>query len=185
MNKSSFKIMVSAILWLVFSAAVVAEPESTPVAASEGKIEFKDLSGIYGLPKVEINLSKALIGMVGAFAQNEDPELGGILSKIDDITVRVYNVGTDTTVALKEIDTLTQMLQKDRWQPFVSVNEEKQKVRIFGKSTNGVMDGLVVMVVGAADGNAQPGENQAVFINIVGQIDPSQVAKVTRALNIQ
>lgn len=154
-------------------------------ASPAGKVEFKDLSDSYGMPKVEINLSKALIGMVGSFAGNDDPDLKDMLSKIEGITVRVYNVGADTTKAMAEVEKISKYLRKHKWEPFVSVNEEKEKVQIFGKVTDGIMDGLVVMVVEENDDPAQPAVNEAVFINIVGEIDPNKVGQVTRALNIQ
>jgi hypothetical protein len=40
------------------------------------------------------------------------------------------------------------------------------------------MDGLVVMVV------ENDSEGEAVFINIVGEIDPEQISRVTDSLNI-
>ena len=59
-------------------------------------------------------------------------------------------------------------------------NEENQKVRIFSKSTDQVIDGVVVMVVAPEkDGG------EAVFINIVGEIDPTNIAKVTNKINIE
>ena len=53
-------------------------------------------------------------------------------------------------------------------------------MRIFSKSTNDVIDGVVVMVVSPEE--EQGGE--AVFVNIVGEIDPNKIAKVTDSLDI-
>jgi len=148
-------------------------------ASPQGRVEFSDLSSSYGMPTVEINLSKALLGMVASFAQSENPELKNILSKIDEVSVRVYDVGDKPASAFTAVETMTKSLRAAQWQPFVSVNESGQKVRIFGKTTKDVMDGLVVMVVGAEDH-----EREAVFINIVGEIDPNEVSSVTGALNV-
>ncbi|MFT6045747.1 MAG: hypothetical protein ACI9WC_001448, partial [Arenicella sp.] len=54
-----------------------------------------------------------------------------------------------------------------------------QKVRIFSKSTNDVIEGIVVMVV-----SPEKEAGEAVFINIVGEIDPNKIAKITETLNI-
>ena len=43
------------------------------------------------------------------------------------------------------------------------------------------MDGLVVMVINNSESS---NEREAVFINIVGEIDPAQINKVTESLNI-
>lgn len=143
-----------------------------------GQIDFADLSKTYGEAKVEVNLSKALIGMVGAFSQKEDPEIAEILNKIESIKVRVYKLDGNPDLAFKTIADVTKSIRALNWEPIVSVNEENEKVRIFAKATDGVMDGLVVMAV---DKNG-PGE--AVFINIVGQIDPAKISKITKSLDI-
>ena len=43
------------------------------------------------------------------------------------------------------------------------------------------MDGLVVMVI---NNKSDKDGREAVFINIVGEIDPAQINKVTKSLNI-
>lgn len=150
---------------------------NTSNAQSAGLVTFDDLSKDYGEPKVEINLSKQLLGLIGAFAKNENPELSELASNIESITVRVYNITDDAQAALNLIDTTTKRLRKGNWQPIVSVNEEGEKVRIFSKSTGDVMDGMVVMVVDTSS-------KEAVFINVVGQIDPARIHDLTGALNL-
>lgn len=151
---------------------------STAWANPAGSIDFADLSAQYGEAKVEINLPKSLINMVGTLSQQEDPEIAEVLGGVDFIKVRVYQLNGEAEAALKTLDTVTSDIRKHNWQPIVSVNEEKEKVRIFSKMTEGVMDGLVVMVVD------QNGPGEAVFINIVGQIDPNKVGAIADSMNI-
>ncbi|MDO3384803.1 DUF4252 domain-containing protein [Gilvimarinus sp. SDUM040013] len=165
----------------LYSGAVLASALLVSVAAGAspaGSIDFADLSSAYGEAKVEINLPKSLINMVGTLSQQEDPEIANVLNGVDFIKVRVYQLNGEAEAALKTLDTVTSNIRKLDWQPIVSVNEEKEKVRIFSKMTENVMDGLVVMVV---DENG-PGE--AVFINIVGQIDPNKVGAIANSMNI-
>lgn len=56
-------------------------------------------------------------------------------------------------------------------------------MRIFSKTKNNIMDGLVVMVVGQEPKDGKP-KGEAVFINIVGQIDPARIGELTAALDI-
>ncbi len=161
------------------SFGIVALTLAAQVHAQEaGYIDFNDLSSTYGEAKVEINLSKALIGMVGAFSQEEDPEVAEMLEKIQSITVRVYNLEGKPSVAFSTITEVTKKIRALKWKPIVSVNQENEKVRIFTKTTNGIMDGLVVMAVD------EKGPGEAVFINIVGQIDPAKISKITKSLDI-
>ncbi len=146
-------------------------------ASPKGNFIFDDLSKDYGNPKVEINLSAALLGMVGTLAKVEEPEVGELLRKLEYIRVRVYNTGGDTQAAINSIAKHTQALRKDKWEVVVSVNEASDHVQIFSRSTDGLIDGLVLMAV-------SEGDTEAIFINIVGEIDPANIAKVTESFDI-
>ena len=150
-------------------------------ALAQGQIDFADLSTHYGDPKVEINLNSGLMKLVGSFANSEDPEVGDILSKLEFIKVRVYDLNGEATRASATIDQVSSELKADNWETLVTVNnnEENQKVRIFSKSSSDVIDGVVVMVV-----SPEKEGGEAVFINIVGEIDPEKIGDVAKTLNI-
>jgi len=153
----------------------------TSMASPVGQIDFADLSAHYGEPKVEINLGSALMSMVGVFAKSEDPELAEVLSKLEFIKVRVYSLNGKMDKANTTIDKISKKLRTDNWDTLVTVNnqEENQKVRIFSKMTNDIIDGIVVMVV-----SPEKSGGEAVFINIVGEIDPAKISKVTKTLDV-
>ncbi len=148
------------------------------LASPAGHIDFEDLSKYYGEPKVEVNLNSTLIGMVSSLSKREDPEVSELLSKLEFVKVRVYKLQGDVSKALVSVEDLSKQIRNDKWQPIVSVNDERQKVRVFSRMTDDKIDGLVVMVVEPKEGG------EAVFINVVGEIDPSQISKVTESLNI-
>ena len=150
-------------------------------AAEQGQIDFADLSTHYGEPKVEINLSAGLMKLIGSFANSEDPEVADILSKLESIKVRVYNLNGEVEKANSTIDQVSRELKADKWETLVTVNnnEDNQKVRIFSKSSSDVIDGVVVMVV-----SPEKEGGEAVFINIVGEIDPEKIGDVAKTLNI-
>lgn len=166
------------ILLLSFLALLISAPA---FALAKGQIDFADLSSHYGEPKVEINLSSSLMKMIGSFADAEDPEVGNILANLESIKVRVYNLNGKLEKANSTVDRVSGQLRSDNWETLVTVNdnEENQKVRIFSKSTENVIDGVVVMVV-----SPEKEGGEAVFINIVGEIDPEQISKVTETLDI-
>jgi len=147
-------------------------------ASPAGEVDFGDLSSAYGEAKVEINLNKNLLSMAGVFAAKDDPDSAEMLKNIDKITVRVYPTKGKPQPAMKVIDEVTKSIRKAHWDPIVSVNDNGQKVRIFAKTTDNKMDGMVVMVV---DNN---NEGEAVFINIVGQIDPQKLSELTQKFNV-
>jgi hypothetical protein len=154
------------------------ESSSSDHQRLRGEINLADLSATYGEAKVEINLPKAMIQMVSAFAKRDDPEVASLLATIDLVKVLVYDMKGKPERAVEAIDTLSALIRKDHWMPLVSVNDKDQRVRMMSRMTDTNMDGLVVMVI---DNDS----SEAVFINIVGQIDPEKVSKVTESLNIQ
>ena len=171
--KNLKQILSISILSLVIASSAYASPV--------GQINFADLSSFYGEPKVEINLSAGLMKMVGSFARSEDPEVAEILSNLEFIKVRVYNLNGKVKKASTTLDSVSKELRAKNWETLVTVNdnENNQKVRIFSKSTNNVIDGIVVMVV-----SPEKEAGEAVFINIVGQINPDKIAKITDNLDI-
>lgn len=152
-------------------------------AIKQGQIDFSDLTNHYGTPKVEINLNTNLMKMIGGFADTADePEMANILANLESIKVRVYDLNGKTKKASSTINRVSKDLKRNNWETLVTVNnnEDNQKVRVFSKSTKKVIDGVVVMVV-----SPEKDGGEAVFINIIGEIDPDNIAKVTESLDIQ
>ena len=143
-----------------------------------GYVEFGELSAVYGEPKVQINIGEKLLHFVGKMDQGKDQEAAEIFSKLKAVRVEVYRMNNNTAPAITLIDKVTAELQSRAWEPVVIVTEGKDRVRIFVQLNNDVIDGLVLMAVGNNN------TDEVVFINIIGEIDPSKVAKVTRALDI-
>ena len=68
------------------------------------------------------------------------------------------------------------MLLDQDWEPIVQVKKTDEEVQIFMKLDGEAVQGLVVMAV---DGD------EAVFINIIGMIDPSQLSEVMDQFDVK
>lgn len=158
------------------------QTQAADVSSERGYIDFGNLKSVYGQPKVEINLGKAMLGFVGAAAEAEDPEVAELIKNLKSVRVLVYDILHDASEALKTVDRVTEDIQKDGWETVVSVNEEKEKVRVYMKMSDTLIDGLVVMAVD--ENSSGQDKSEAVFINIIGQLDPQQIGRVTQRLNI-
>jgi len=167
------KVLTGFILSVLYMSPY-AQPSDTK--GMEGYVEFSDLSSVYGEPKVQINIGEKLLHFVGSMDQDKDKEAAELFNKLKAVRVEVYNINQNTGPAMALIDKVTAELRSRSWEPVVVVTDDKNRVRIFVKLNDKVIDGLVLMAVGDKD--------EAVFINIIGEIDPSQVAKVTKALNV-
>lgn len=134
-----------------------------------GYVDFGGLNSIYGEPKVNISIGGALLNFVGAMAKNEDPQAAAIFSKLKGVRVRVYATDGDAAAAMDQVGSVKQSLTDSQWSPVVQVNEEGEQVQIFMKLNGEVMDGLTLMAVD---------NEEAVFINVIGQIDPNELAEL-------
>jgi hypothetical protein len=148
-----------------------------PVMAQEdalkdlpGFVDFGEMNSIYGEPKVNISIGGALLGFVGAMAKNEDPEAAAIFNKLKGVRVSVYNTeGAGAGAALDQVSRVKSSLQSLNWEPIVQVNDDGEQVQIFMKINGDKMDGLTLMAVD---------DEEAVFINVIGQLDPNELAQV-------
>ena len=66
-------------------------------------------------------------------------------------------------------------LQSDDWEPVVQVNDGGEHVQIFLKINGDVIDGLVLMAVDS---------EEAVFINVLGSLDPMQLSQVMENFDV-
>jgi hypothetical protein len=171
MRKLFLFIFLSASLFI--SDAIYADD----ITQKRGYVEFTNLEAEYGEPKVLVNLNKTMLGFVSKLNVS-DPETNELIKNLEGVRVHVYDIGSNEKPALDLLAKVSKDIQAKNWLPIVSVNEDDEKVRIFTKITDDVMDGLVVMVV------ENDSEGEAVFINIVGEIDPEQISRVTDSLNI-
>lgn len=143
--------------------------------ALPGYVSFGDLDSIYGEAKVNISIGGALLGFVGAMAKNEDPAVAAIFSKLKGVRVSVYSTEGKAEAALGQVDRVKKSLSSSNWEPIVQVNDDGERVQIFMKINGDKMDGLVLMAVD---------DEEAVFINVIGQLDPQELSQVMNKFDV-
>ena len=174
------KLFLSAVIFLSSSLFITGFAFASDIAKERGYVDFTNLDSVYGEPKVMVNLNKTMLGFISKINMS-DPDAAELISKLKAVRVQIYNMTSDDKPALDLIAKVSKDIQTKNWLPIVSVNEDDEKVRVFTKITDDIMDGLVVMVI---NNKKEKEEREAVFINIVGEIDPAQINKVTESLNI-
>jgi hypothetical protein len=142
-----------------------------------GYVDFAPMLGDME-PTVEVYLKGSLLVLAREAAKGEDPELGELLSKIDYVHVQVFPAKDFSSKELKEkTGQLAKQLDKKGWELTVRVREDEEQVHVYllpGKKDD--IAGLVVMVVEEDD--------EAVFVNIVGNINPTEIGRIGRTLHI-
>lgn len=139
-----------------------------------GYVDFGELASEYGEPKVMINLGGSILKFVGGMTQ-DDPEVGPLLQQLKGVRINVYSVDGNPSAAVKKLTEVKSSLAGDNWEPIVQVNDEGERAQIFIKLNGETMEGLAVMAVD---------DEEAVFINIIGQLDPAKLSQVMENFDV-
>ena len=155
---------------------------SLPVIAQEdelkdlpGYVDFGDLSAAYGEPKITINLGGTMLNFVSMMSSSESPETSELISKLKGIRVQMYATDENAEAARNQFGKVKGNLKSSGWEPIVQVNEDDEQVLIYMKMDGNNMEGLTVMVVD---------EEEAVFVNVIGQLNPAALGKVMKHLEV-
>jgi hypothetical protein len=128
---------------------------------------------------VEVNLGSSLLSLAATFVQEEEPGVAQLLNGLQLVRVNVIGVNGDNRAELeKRTQKLRQELENKGWDRVVAAQKQDQDVGIYVKTQGKeIVQGLVVTVM--------EGNHQAVFVNIVGNIKPEQLALLGERLHIE
>lgn len=143
-----------------------------------GYVDFGDLNSMtQSDPEVEISLGNALIRFLCAAVREEDEELADTLCKLRSIRISVFSLDPeDYEQARDKANEISGQLEKKGWEPAVVMRAEDSTVRMYMRMVGDKVAGMAVMVI-------EPGED-AVFMNIVGEIDPAQLGRVAARFGV-
>lgn len=162
--------------FLLLVAALVAQEKSPgfvdlgklPASASADSGEF-----------VEVSLGRPIFAISAKLFEKSEPDVAGLLRGLHQLQVNVVGMADDNRPGIKEhFRKLRGDLAGKGWERIVSVKDGKDDVAIFLKTRGEeAVEGLVVTVL--------DGDKEAVFVNIVGNIKPEQVAMLGEKMNIE
>jgi hypothetical protein len=173
--------------WILAGVALALIIALAPVAAtaeseesykrSPGYVDFEPILGDME-SSIEVFLKGSLLVIAREAVRDEDPELGDLLSKIEYVRVQVFPIRETNASALKEkTHDVAKQLEKKGWEMTIRVREEGEQVHVYllpGKKDE--IQGVVVMAVEEGD--------EAVFINIVGDINPAEIGRIGRTFHL-
>jgi len=166
------KFMIGLFCTLLSLPAIAQEDELKDLP---GYVDFGDLSSMYGEPKIIINLGGTMLNFVGMMSSSESPETADLISKLKGIRVMIYSTDENAGAAKSQFAEVKGKLNSSGWEPIVQVNEDDEQVMIYMKMDGENMEGLTVMVVD---------EEEAVFVNVIGQLNPAELGKVMETLDV-
>jgi hypothetical protein len=179
-------------LALVFCLGVAAPPASAQREAlspeelrkQPGYVEFGDVwKWSDGDEEVEIELTQPLLGVVGAFVGDEDPELADLILDLHLVRVNSFSFRRSEDEAVRgQIDSISKELRDDGWDNIIKVRERGERVNVFVKMDGDkrtregtFLSGLTVLVYE---------HGQASFVNVVGSFRLEDIARVGRHFDI-
>jgi hypothetical protein len=154
-------------------AAAIAETAlaDRDVTKLPGYVDF-DMGAILGDmdAKVEINLSAPMLKFMAGAANMAGQEIAETLFGIDDVRIKVFSLDSADAEKLQpEIKDLVKWFDKNEWSRIVHVEEEFETVNIYTRLDGDKMAGLALVVAS---------QDELVFINIVGVIDPARMGSI-------
>lgn len=161
-----FRTIVTAGLALAWSAA-----------NAQGYFDFGQVPGLASEPKVQIDLNAAMLGFAREAARVAEPEAAAALDGVEGVRVRVYDIVDDAGPVLDFIDTVSERLEDEGWQRMVYIQDQDARVRVYVTFNESRIAGMTVMV-------AEEGGDEAVFINLLGEIDPAKIGQAAAALGV-
>lgn len=166
----------------LFTVATLAVAFALPGFAAQdpGRVDFGSMPSAKGREFVEINLQSNLISFAAKIVNKQEPEVAELLRGIKQIRVNVVGLDDSNRGSIdQKMEAVRADLESTGWTQVVTVRDESgENVNVHIKTgENDVIQGLVVTVI--------DGGREAVFVNIVGNIDPDKIAEIANRFDIE
>ena len=130
---------------------------------------------------VEVNLSTTMLKFAARLVAREEPETAELIRGLKSIRVNVVGLDDSNRAGtIEQIESVRRKLETQGWTKMVTVRDQNggDNVDIHVKQRGEeAIDGLVVTVIGK--------KGEAVFVNIVGNINADQLAKIADKFDIE
>jgi len=174
MKNLRFLVAAAGLSAVLSVASFAADPEP-------GYIDIGQLMASAKGKFVEVNLSTNMLKFAAKLAARQEPEAAELIGNLKRIRVNVVSLDdTNRKDAVAQIESIRRKLEAQGWTQMVTVREQEggDNVDIHVKQHgDDTIEGLVVTVIDH--------KGEAVFVNIVGNINADQISKVAENLNIE
>ncbi len=164
---------------LVLAAPALADTDAE-LKKMPGYVEFNALTTFKGQEaKLEVYLKDPMLELVSRFVKGDDPELYAILAELKLVRVLVFDVTAEQAREVANVSSDTaKELDRKGWERIVRVREDNERIDVYLKPSKNyeLIEGIVIMVV--------DDEDEAIFVNIVGNIHPDDIGKLGEHFDI-
>ena len=127
---------------------------------------------------IHISVKDPMIKLVAEATRESDPALADVLEQLHAVEVYVYQVPSERQPKVrKEISGLAGTLEGGGWTEAIAIRMKGARGHVFLRLVDGKPVGLAAMY--------SDDEGEAVFVNIVGQIDAAQIGRVATKFDLE
>lgn len=148
------------------------------LTAPRGNAGFADLDslGIADTDQVlSLSIGPALLRFAARHVDN-DPETRALLQSLDGVRIRIYEIDGDATRVAARMSSMSDRLEESGWERVLLVRQEREQAHMLVKLDGDRVSGMTVLV--------SDGDEEAVVINLMGDIQPQQFGGVMAALDV-
>lgn len=162
---------------LLFLVPALGSAQTTPLTEYPGYFPIEELELFPADDlSVEINLTGAMLRMIGKATLSDDPDFSAIVSALEAIRVRIAPMDKlDHEKVRAGMARGAALLEERGWQPIVRIRDDDEQVFIYGRESAETMEGLTVFVLDS---------DEAVIVNLIGTIDFENLGSLVMGLDL-
>jgi hypothetical protein len=171
-SKTRFFFALAALSTGLVTASLAADP-------APGYVDFGSLTASEKGQYVEVKLNGFMLNFVAKLAKHEDPAAADLIANLKSVRVNVVGLDdANRSATTDRVLAVRKQLEGKGWEQIVTVHGKREEdVAIYVKHRDEAIEGLVVTVIDAR-------KNEAVLVNVVGDIKPEQLAVLGKHLHI-
>lgn len=183
MRSQSFTPAIAALLLsgvLTLGLVPPAQAQEEDLSSNPGYIDLSQIESWFNAKaNIEVNLRGSLLNFIASASSESEPEFAGLVNKLKAIQVRGFPLtNANANEVARRFEEFSNELESSGWQRVVYIREDQENVSIYMKPQGESIAGLTVMAT-------DPSDDRSIFINIVGSINPEEIGKIGRGLDIE
>ena len=168
--KSMLRIALAAVMLTGLTACGLTAPRS-----NDGYADLDSL-GMFDTDRViSLSIGPTLLHFAANYVDDE-PEVQDLLRSLDGVRIRVYEVDGDAQKVAGRMQGMSERLQQDGWERIMLVQQEDEQAHMLLRMEGDQIRGMTVLVL--------DGQDEAVIVNLMGEIRPDQFSDVMVALEV-
>ena len=148
----------------------------TAPRSNEGYADLDSLGVFDTDRKMALSIGPILINIAALAVDDDEPEIAALLRDLDGVRIRIYEIDGNPQRVSDRIMKMSEQLREDGWQRVALIQEESEQTHLLMRTSGDRMVGLTLV--------SSDGEEEAVVINLMGQLDPHNFNDVMGALDI-